>query len=155
MLLFSWCFMALRHVKGHFERVQLTYPHCSWAWLLSSLPVLSAHSFASNWQLPFLKQRKREKGQISITKCVLDVRIEPTTVRRSGGYASDRATAKCKEFVMECIGAAYLDSRKKHLYISYGNHLEKLRNRSTTETISHCNVINLVWKLFKNHTLAA
>ena len=28
--------------------------------LLSSQPVLSAHSFASNWQLPFLNQRKGE-----------------------------------------------------------------------------------------------
>ena len=27
---------------------QLTYPSCSWASLLGSLPVLSAHSFASN-----------------------------------------------------------------------------------------------------------
>ena len=28
--------------------VKLTYPHCSWASLLRSLPVLSTHSFASN-----------------------------------------------------------------------------------------------------------
>ena len=25
--------------------------------------------------------------------------------------------AKCKEFVMKCIGVVYLDSRKKYLYI--------------------------------------
>ena len=57
-----WCFTALQHILGHFRRSQLTYPHCSWASLLGSLPVLSAHSFASNWQLSFLNQRKRENG---------------------------------------------------------------------------------------------
>ena len=30
----------------------------TWASLLGSLPVLSVHSYASNWQLPFLNQRK-------------------------------------------------------------------------------------------------
>ena len=65
-----------------------------------SLPVLSAHSFASNWQLPFLNQRKGENGRrnIFMTKSQRknvspDVRIEPATVRIPGGRASDRATA--------------------------------------------------------------
>ena len=40
---FCWCFMDLWHFSGHFRR---------------SLPVLSAHSFTSNWQLPFLNQQK-------------------------------------------------------------------------------------------------
>ena len=31
--------------------------------LVGSLPVLSAHSFPSNWQLLFLNQRKRENGR--------------------------------------------------------------------------------------------
>ena len=35
------CFMALRLFSGHFGCGQLTYPHCSWASLLCSLPVLS------------------------------------------------------------------------------------------------------------------
>ena len=48
LLLSCWCFTALRHYSGHFGRGQLTYPHCSWASLLGSLLVLSAHSFASN-----------------------------------------------------------------------------------------------------------
>ena len=63
ILLLCWCFTALRHVSGHFRHGQLTCPQCSWASLLGSLPVLSAHSFASNWQLPFLNQRKRENGR--------------------------------------------------------------------------------------------
>ena len=42
------CFIALRHFSGHFWRSQLTYPLCSWASLLGSLPVLSAHFFRSN-----------------------------------------------------------------------------------------------------------
>ena len=59
---FDFCFTALQHILGHFGRSQLTYPHCSWASLLGSLPVLSAHSFASNCQLLFLNQRKRENA---------------------------------------------------------------------------------------------
>ena len=62
-LLLCWCFTALRHILGHFGRGQLTYPHCSWASLLGRLPVLSAHSFANNWQLPFLSQRKGKNGR--------------------------------------------------------------------------------------------
>ena len=38
----STLFVAFR------ARSALTYSHCSWASLLGSLPVLSAHSFASN-----------------------------------------------------------------------------------------------------------
>ena len=60
---FDFCFTALQHILGHFERGQLPNPYCSWASLLGSLPVLSAHSFASNWQLLFLNQRKRENGR--------------------------------------------------------------------------------------------
>ena len=48
MLLLRCCFMATGHILGHFGRSQLTYPHCSWASLLNSLPVLSARSFTSN-----------------------------------------------------------------------------------------------------------
>ena len=56
---FYFCFSAFQHVLGHFGRGQLTYPHCSWASLLGSLPVLSAHySPVTDWQLLFLNQRK-------------------------------------------------------------------------------------------------
>ena len=56
-------FTALRHFSGDFGCGQLTYPHCSWANLLGSLRILRAHSFASNWQLPFLNQQKGENGR--------------------------------------------------------------------------------------------
>ena len=36
------CLTELRHFSGHFGRGQLSYPHCSWASLPGSLPVLSA-----------------------------------------------------------------------------------------------------------------
>ena len=62
-LLLCWCFTALRHILGHFGRGQ---PHCSWASLLGSLPVLSAHSFPSNWQLPFSSQREGENGHRNV-----------------------------------------------------------------------------------------
>ena len=54
-LLLCWCFTALQSLFMSF----LTYPHCSWASLLGSLPELSVHSFVSNWQLPFLSGRER------------------------------------------------------------------------------------------------
>ena len=85
LLLLCWCFTTLRHILGNCGRGQLTYPHSSWASLLGSLPALSAHSFASNWQLPFLNQRKEENGRRNyfITKLhermLPDVRIEPAT----------------------------------------------------------------------------
>ena len=44
---FDFCFTALQHILRHFGCGQLAYPHCSWASLLGSLPVLTAHSFAS------------------------------------------------------------------------------------------------------------
>ena len=62
-LLLCWCFMALQHISGHFGCGQLAYSHCSWASLLGSLPVLSAHSFPSNWQLPCLNLRKGENSK--------------------------------------------------------------------------------------------
>ena len=96
---FDFCFTALQHILGHFERGQLPLPHCSWASLLGSLPVLSAHSFASNWQLLFLNQRKRENGRRNLfmtkspRKNVPDVGIELGAACMPSGHASDRATA--------------------------------------------------------------
>ena len=50
--------------------------------LLGSLPVLSAHSFASNWQLPFLNQRERMaidiiSWLISMKECCMTWRSNP------------------------------------------------------------------------------
>ena len=93
------CIIALRHIVGHFGHGQLTYPHCSWASLLCRLPARSAHSVASNWQLPYMNQRKGENGRRNdfMTKLhermLPDMRIEPATVRKPGGRASDRASA--------------------------------------------------------------
>ena len=44
---------------SYVEHVQLAYSHCSWtnSDLLRGLKALSAHAFASDWQLPFLNQR--------------------------------------------------------------------------------------------------
>ena len=99
LLLVMLVFYRPQHILGHFRRGQLTYPHCSWASLLGSLPVLSAHSFTHNWQLPFLNQCKGENGHRNdfMTKLhvrmMWDVRIESTTVHLPGGRRSDRATA--------------------------------------------------------------
>ena len=66
----------------------------TWASLLGSLPVLSVHSYASNWQLPFLNQQKGENSRTNYfmanlkERMVSDVRIEPATVRIPGGRAS-------------------------------------------------------------------
>ena len=67
--------------------------------LLGNLPVLSTHSFASNWQPLFLNQRRRENGRrnVSMTKSprknVPDVGIELGAACMPSEHASDRATA--------------------------------------------------------------
>ena len=60
----------------------------------SSLPVLIAHSFTSNWQLLFLNQRKRENGRrnVFMTKSSLGGSNSGAACMPSG-LASDRATA--------------------------------------------------------------
>ena len=64
-----------------------------------SWPEFSAHSFASNWQLLFLNQRKRENScrmffmNKSPRKNVPDVGIELGAACMQSGHASDRATA--------------------------------------------------------------
>ena len=79
--------------------VNVSTLHCSWASLLGSLPVLSAHSFASNLQLPFLNPRKGENSSRNyfITnlceRMLPGVRIEPATVRIPSGRALGRAIA--------------------------------------------------------------
>ena len=90
-------------------RAWLTYPHYSWANLLGSLPVLSAQSLASNWQLPFLnQQRKGENGCRNYfmtnlhERMLLDIRIEPATVRIPDGCGSNRATAPGKFYMVFC-----------------------------------------------------
>ena len=89
----------IQHIVGHFGRSQLSSSHCSWASLLGSLPVLSAHSFASSWYLLFLNQWKRENGcrnffmTKSPRKNVPDVGIKLGAVCMPSGHAFDRATA--------------------------------------------------------------
>ena len=66
---------------------------------LGSLPVLSAHSVPSNWQLLSLNQWKRENGRRNVFmtkspwKSVPDVGIELGAACMPSGLASDRATA--------------------------------------------------------------
>ena len=63
-LRFVWGFTAQSVLLRSCWASQLIYSHCSWAvlGLLSGEPVLSAHTFASNWQLPFLNQWKGGNG---------------------------------------------------------------------------------------------
>ena len=59
----------------------------SWANLLGSVPVLSAHLFPSNWQIPFLNRRKGENScrNIFMTKSqqknVAGLGLEPATAQ--------------------------------------------------------------------------
>ena len=52
-------FYALRHFSCHLGRGQLTYPHCSWANLIGSLPVLSAHTFVTDNCPPWISRMER------------------------------------------------------------------------------------------------
>ena len=77
--------------------------------LLGSLPVLSAHSFASNWQLLSLNQRKRENDRRNVfmtkssRKNVPDVGIELGAACMPSEHASDRATAAPGHVQGECL----------------------------------------------------
>ena len=65
---------------------------------ISRSPVLSAHPFASNWQLLYLNQRYRENGSRNVfmtnlhERMWLDRRIKPATIWIPGRSASNRAT---------------------------------------------------------------
>ena len=78
--------------------------------LLGSLPVLSAHSFASNWQLLFLNQRKRENGrrndfndQVSTKECARrgDRTRGRLHARRTRFRSSYRARCTLRRFIVQ------------------------------------------------------
>ena len=59
-----WGFMAQSTQWGHVERGQATSPYIYWADLvLYAINQYCAHSFARNWQLPFLNLQKGENDQ--------------------------------------------------------------------------------------------
>ena len=97
--------------------VMWSYPHCSWASLLGSLQVLSAHSFTNNWQLPFLNQRKGENGRknyfmTNLHKGMLpNVRIESANFHILGRRASDRAIAPGS--IVQCSTSFSFETVKK------------------------------------------
>ena len=61
---------------------------------LGSLLVLSAHSFASNWQLPFLNQRKGENGRIIFFM----TKSPRNNVRRTRGSTRDSSHTDGRAF---------------------------------------------------------
>ena len=63
-LCLCWGFTAQSTQWGHVECGQFTYPHIYWAGLvLWAVNQYCVHSFARNWQLPFLNQRKWENDR--------------------------------------------------------------------------------------------
>ena len=59
-----WGFTAQSTQWGHVKRGQFALPHVYWAGLvLLAVNQYCAHSFAGNWQLPFLYQRKGENDR--------------------------------------------------------------------------------------------
>ena len=65
---------------GHVECGQFTEPHIYWAGLvLLAVNQYCAHSFARNWQLPFLNQRKGENDRRKYFTINLHERMLPTS----------------------------------------------------------------------------
>ena len=101
-----WGLTAQSTQWGHVECGQFTYPHFYWADLvLQAVNQYFAHSFARNWQLPFLHQWKAENGRRkyfmikSPWKNVADsAGVEPATswspVRRTSNWATEVGTIK-------------------------------------------------------------
>ena len=103
-LLLRWCFMALQHFSGHFGRGQLTYPHCSWASLLGSLPVTdNCPSWISGWERNYFMTNLHDRMWPY-------VRMEPATARIPVGRASDRATAP------GALWLGYIDHTHVHIF---------------------------------------
>ena len=96
LLLMMRCFTARRHFSCHFGGGQLTYPRRFLARLLGSLPVLSAHSFASNCTSWISGRERMTVKNYFMTnlheRMLSDLRTEPAIVRIPGGRVSDRAT---------------------------------------------------------------
>ena len=83
---------------------QLTFPHCSRASLLGSLPVSLVHILSPvTDNCPFLNQRKGDNGRRNCFMTILLPRMcagredESATGRIPGGRASDRVTTHSKE----------------------------------------------------------
>ena len=64
LICLCWGFTAQSTPWGLAERGQFTWPHFYWAGLvLQAVNQYCAQSFARNWQLPFLNQRKGENSR--------------------------------------------------------------------------------------------
>ena len=73
------CLFVLRFY-GPVERGQFTQPHVYWAGLvLYAVNQYCAHSFARNWQLAFLNQRKGENDRRKYFMINLHERMLPTS----------------------------------------------------------------------------
>ena len=116
--LLCWCFTALWHILSNFGCGHLTCPHCCSASLLGSLPVLSAHSFASNRQLPFLIQQKGIAIEIISWSKVHGCEDRTMTVCIPGGRWSDWATAPTMKAIHSMVIHVKYEPRhdKTHLY---------------------------------------
>ena len=75
-----WELTAQSTQWGHVERGQFTKPHVYWAGLvLLVVNQYCVHSFARNWQLPFLNQQKGENDSRKYFMINLHERILPTS----------------------------------------------------------------------------
>ena len=75
-----WGFTAQSTQWGHVERGQFTSPHrYRTSLVLQAVNQYCAHSFARNWQLPFLNQRKGENDRRKYFMINLHERMLQTT----------------------------------------------------------------------------
>ena len=91
--------LAIQYIFNTYRNTESPYRNISrYGFARRYSPLLSAHSFASNWHLLFLNQRKRENGRRNVFmtkspwKNVPDVGIELGAACMPSELASDRAT---------------------------------------------------------------
>ena len=114
MVWFDFCFMALQHILGHFRNSQLPLPHCSWASLLGSFPVLNAHilpvtDICSSW----ISRRGRMAVESFLWPSLQEKNAPDVGIKlEEASMPSSHATAACLFCVMvlllsRCLIKAY------------------------------------------------
>ena len=97
--------MAQSTQGDHVERGQFTLTDVYWAGLvLQVVNLYCAYSFARNWQLPFLNQRKGENDRSKYFMTNLQVRMVPTPAR------VEPATGRPSNCATEASFSVYLTS---------------------------------------------
>ena len=105
MVWFDFCFTALQHILDHFGHSQLPLPYCSWASLLGSFPVLSAHilpvtDICSSW----ISKRRTMAVESCLWPSLHEKNAPDMGIKlKEASMPSSHATAACLSCIMVLV----------------------------------------------------